>query len=168
MRKSETQNRNWRIIFRLWSPTRPLGIFKGLFDLKTIVPKEQASRRVRPDMVLQPLVATLSLSLTVGSRLSSTSTMETDHPRCDLRGSSSVWTCCCSSSCHCSPCPWSSYCPCCCPSNTECKISQLSRKVVQPCQMEPASSRTTLSCRDISTLEDQQETPSTVSREYSS
>ena len=33
---------------------------------------EQASSRVRPEMVLQPLVATLSLSLTVGSRLSST------------------------------------------------------------------------------------------------
>merc|ERR1711892_1299219 len=42
---------------------------------------EQTSSRVRPEMVTQPLVATLSLFLTAGSRLSSTLTMETESSK---------------------------------------------------------------------------------------
>merc|ERR1711892_578532 len=42
---------------------------------------EQASSRVRQEMVTQPLVATLSLFLTAGSRLSSTPTMETESSK---------------------------------------------------------------------------------------
>ena len=42
---------------------------------------EQTSSRLRPEMVTQPLAATLLLFLMAGSRLSSTLTMETESSR---------------------------------------------------------------------------------------